>query len=85
MIEYPGIDYDFRPDAVLDVDQDSALYVVSRIKGSNRQEMVIDYIQRGKADELEPELLRETLPREEIDALARVNARSSVASSSPIS
>lgn len=74
MIEYPGIDYDFRPDAVLDVDQDSALYVVSRIKGSNRQEMVIDYIQRGKADELEPGLLRETLPREEIDALARVNA-----------
>jgi hypothetical protein len=74
MIEYPGIDYDFRPDAVLDVDQDSALYVVSRIKGSNRQEMVIDYIQRGKADELEPGLLRETLPREEIDALARLNA-----------
>lgn len=74
MIEYAGIDYDFRPDAVLDVDPDSALYVVSRIKGSNRQEMVIDYIQRGKVDELEPGLLRETLPREEIETLAGFNA-----------
>ncbi|MFW5729916.1 MAG: hypothetical protein ACOCYG_09680, partial [Spirochaetota bacterium] len=71
MVEYDGIDYDYRPEALVDVERSSARFVVSRIKGSNRQEMVIDYLNKGAEKELSPTLLHESLPRESIKEMAR--------------
>ena len=56
MKRFKGIDYDFRPRSYWE-DTDELAALLRNVKGTNRRQMIRDYWEAGKIDELSEELL----------------------------
>jgi len=58
---YTGIDYDFRPESYWSPAESPLEAAIRNVKGRNRREMIRDYHKAGKLEELDENLLADTL------------------------
>ena len=58
MKKYNDIDYDFRPESYWD-DSDPLAAILRNVTGENRRQMITDYWNAGRLEELDPELLQD--------------------------
>ncbi len=72
MSTYPGIDYAQRPNSYLE-DPDALTAVLRNVQGTERQAMIRAYWQSGWMEELDDQLLAETLSPTARKALGRIH------------
>jgi hypothetical protein len=72
MKRYKGIDYAWRPQDYWD-DQDALAAILRNVKGKQRRRMICDYWRAGRLEELQDELLKDTLSPEARESLGRIH------------
>ena len=56
-MRFDGIDYEFRPVSYWEQDPDPLTAILRNVKGRNRRQMIRDYWEAGRLDELDDSLL----------------------------
>ena len=72
MKRYPNIDYGFRPESYWS-DKDPLCAILRNVKGEKRRQMIIDYWDAGRLDELEADLLAEEVDEGIRDRLGKIH------------
>jgi len=72
MKTYRGIRYGFRPASYWE-ETDPLSTILRNITGENRRQMITDYWQAGKIEELDPALLRDEAPPDTVRRLGRIH------------
>ena len=72
MKRYPNIDYGFRPESYWS-DKDPLCAILRNVKGEKRRQMIIDYWDAGRLDELEADLLAEEVDEVTRDRLGKIH------------
>jgi hypothetical protein len=70
---YASIDYAFRPESFWTAASDPLEAILRNVKGRNRREMIRDYYEAGKLDQLSDELLRDSLSDEARVSLGKIH------------
>lgn len=70
---YPGIDYDWRPSSYWEPPTDALQLVLQNIKGTQRRNLIRDYWNAGRFQELEDVLLQDDLTAAQRDSLGRIH------------
>lgn len=70
--KYPGIDYEFRPESYSSL-PDPLSIILRHIKGSNRRRMIRDYWNANALNNIDDQLLKDTLTADEMHRLGRVH------------
>jgi hypothetical protein len=70
---YAGIDYDFRPESFWAPPSDPLQAILRNIKGRRRREMIRDYYEAGKLEELFDKLLKDSLDDEARNGLSQIH------------
>ena len=72
MKRYANIDYGFRPENYWS-DEDPLCAILRNVKGEKRRQMIIDYWNAGKLDELEADLLADEVDEGTRDRLGKIH------------
>jgi len=70
---YAGIDYEFRPESFWTAASDPLAAILRNVKGRNRRDMIRDYYETGKLDQLSDELSRNSLSDEARISLSKIH------------
>jgi hypothetical protein len=70
---YPGIDYQFRPESYWAPARNPLEAALRNVKGRNRREMIRDYYDAGKLDQLHENLLADTLDNGKRESLGAIH------------
>ena len=70
---YAGIDYQFRPESYCTAANNPLEDALRNVKGRNRREMIRDYHEAGKLEELSDNLLVDTLSEPQRQSLGRIH------------
>jgi hypothetical protein len=71
--EPPIVDYEFRPKSFWTAASHPLAAILRNVKGRNRREMIWDYFETGKLDQLSDELLKDTLSDEARASLGKIH------------
>jgi hypothetical protein len=72
MTRYRGIRYGFRPKSYW-IDSDPLAAILRNVSGENRRQMITDYWNAGKLDELDPALLQDKADQGTVSRLGRIH------------
>jgi hypothetical protein len=72
MKRYANIDYSFRPEGYWS-DKDPLCAILRNVKGEKRRQMIIDYWNAGRLDELEADLLADEVDEGTKDRLGKIH------------
>jgi hypothetical protein len=70
---YSGIDYDFRPESYWIPASNPLEAALRNVKGRNRREMIRDYYEAGKLEQLHENLIADTLDDQERQSLGLIH------------
>ena len=70
---YPAIDYQFRPESYWAPARNPLEAALRNVKGRNRREMIRDYHKAGKLEQLDEDLLTDTLDTETRVSLGQIH------------
>jgi hypothetical protein len=70
---YPAIDYQFRPESYWAAANNPLEAALRNVKGRNRREMIRDYHKAGKLEQLDEDLLADTLDTETRVSLGQIH------------
>lgn len=72
MKRYRGIRYGFRPQSYW-IDADPLAAILRNVSGENRRQMITDYWNAGKLDELDPSILQDKADQNTVARLGRIH------------
>jgi len=72
MRTYPGINYDYRPDSYWG-SGDPLQVILRNVNGENRRQMILDYAQQRRLEELDENLLKDELDEEARTRLGQIH------------
>ncbi|MCE9614869.1 MAG: hypothetical protein K8T26_11370 [Lentisphaerae bacterium] len=72
-VRYPDIDYDWRPSSYWAPPADALHVVLRNVKGTRRRQMIRDYWNAGRFQELEDALLQDELTVTQRESLGRIH------------
>jgi hypothetical protein len=70
---YAGIDYQFRPESYWAAAANPLEAALRNVKGRNRRQMIRDYQKAGNLEELDDDLLADTLDEPQRESLGRIH------------